>query len=107
MEVITEVTPIFYSIFFGLAIISAGIIAAVIFKKIQKYKRQQYCKYHNLSMDLDKMEATLNDILRNADDIEKFVKTSQIQLIEPEIQSIRGRIQHQLGHFPRMRGNLK
>ena len=107
MEVITEFSPIFYSIFFGLAIICAGIISAIIFKKIQDYKQQQYCKNHNLSMDIDKMENALMRILRNVDDMEKFVTTWQIQLIEPEIQSIRGRIQHQLGHFPRMRGNLK
>ena len=107
MEVITEITSQHYVVFAILAIISMGIVIVITFKKIQKYKRQQYCKYHNLSMDLDKMEATLNDILRNADDIEKFVKTSQIQLIEPEIQSIRGIIQHQLGHIPRMRSYLK
>jgi len=107
LEVITEVTPMFYSIFFGLAIICAGIISAIIFKKIQDYKWHQYCVKHNLSMDIDKMENTLMRIFRNVDDIEKFVRTSQIQLIEPEIQSIRGIIQHQLGHIPRMRSWLK
>ena len=103
MEVITEFPPIFYSIFFGLAIISAGIISAIIFKKIQNYKRQQYCKNHNLSMDLDKMENALMSIQRHVDHYQK----GDVACKDSEIMSISGIVDHQLGHIPRMRSNLK
>ena len=103
MEVITEFSPIFYSIFFGLAIICAGIISAIIFKKIQDYKRQQYCKNYNLSMDLDKMENALMSIQRHVDNYQK----GDVACKDSEIMSISGIVDHQLGHIPRMRGNLK
>ena len=103
MEVITEFTPMFYSIFFGLAIISAGIISAIIFKKIQDYKWHQYCGKHNLSMDLDKMENALIRIQRYVDNYQK----GDVACKDLEIMSISGIVDHQLGHIPRMRSNLK
>ena len=93
----------FYSIFFGLAIICAGIISAVIFKKIQKYKWQQYCKNHNLNMDIDKMENALKSIQRHADDYQNGDPRNK----DMEIRVISGIVDHQLGHIPRMRSNLK
>ena len=100
MEVMTEVTPMFYSIFFGLAITSAGIISAVIFKKIQDYKKYQLHKNHNLNTDIGKMENALNKILMHADNLEEFINASESAWkIDLEIQSIRGIIPHQLGTF--------
>jgi len=103
LEVITEFPPIFYSIFFGLAIICAGIISAIIFKKIQDYKWHQYCGKYNLSMDIDKMENALMSIQRHVDNYQK----GDVACKDLEIMSISGIVDHQLGHIPRMRGNLK
>ena len=103
MEVITEFTPMFYSIFFGLAIISAGIISAIIFKKIQDYKWHQYCGKHNLSMDIDKMENALKTIQRYV----KYYQNDDERNKDLQIHAISGIVDHQLGHIPRMRGNLK
>ena len=119
MEVITEFPPIFYSILFGLAIISLGIIGVIIFKKFQDDKHRQKIKNNNLKTDVKKIEWALNKILSILDDLEKKIETysydvdlneshpKDIWKIELEIQSIRGIIQHQLGHLPRMRGWLQ
>ena len=93
----------FYSIFFGLAIICAGIISAIIFKKIQDYRWHQYCGKHNLSMDIDKMENALMSIQRHVANYQK----GDVACKDSEIMSISGIVDHQLGHIPRMRSNLK
>ena len=93
----------FYSIFFGLAIICAGIICAVIFKKIQDYKWHQYCGKHNLSMDIDKMENALKTIQRYV----KYYQNDDERNKDLQIYAISGIVDHQLGHIPRMRSNLK
>ena len=103
MEVITEFPPIFYSILFGLAIISIGIISAIIFKKIQDYKWHQYCGKHNLSMDIDKIENALKRIQRHV----KHYQNDDERNKDMEIIAILGIVDHQLGHIPRMRSNLK
>ncbi len=103
MEVMTEVTPMFYSIFFGLAIICAGIVCAIIFKKIQDYKLHQYYKKHNLSMDIDKIENALKSIQRHMNNYQK----GDVACKDLEVMSISGIVEHQLGHIPRMRSNLK
>ncbi len=103
MEVITEFSPMFYSIFFGLAIICTGIISAVIFKKIQDYKLHQYYKKHNLCMDIDKIENALKSIQRHV----KHYQNDDERNKDMEIMAILGIVDHQLGHIPRMRSNLK
>jgi len=103
MEVITEVTILHYLILLILGVISAGIIGVVIFKKIQDYKWHQYCGKHNLSMDLDKMENALMSIQRHVDHYQK----GDVACKDSEIMSISGIVDHQLGHIPRMRSNLK
>jgi len=103
LEVITEFTPMFYSIFFGLAIICAGIISAIIFKKIQDYRWHQYCENHNLSMDIDKIENALISIKLHVNNYQK----GDVACKDLEIMSISGIVNHQLGHISRMRSNLK
>lgn len=119
MEIITEITSQHYVLFAILAVISTGIISAITFKKIQKYKQSQYHKNHNLKTDVKKIESALNKILGILDGLDKKIETysydvdlneshpKDIWKIELEIQSIRGIIQHQLGHIPRMRSYLK
>jgi len=111
LEVITEITSQHYVLFAILAIISTGIISAIIFKKIQKYKRSQYYKKHNLNTDIGKIENAFNETLRHLDELENFMIQSptelRIQQMRLEIRSIRGKIRHQLGHIPRMRSYLK
>jgi len=103
LEVITEFTPMFYSIFFGLAIICAGIISVIVFKKILDYKLHQYYKKHNLCMDIDKIENALKSIQRHMNNYQK----GDVACKDLEVMSISGIVEHQLGHIPRMRGNLK
>lgn len=111
MEVITEITSQHYVVFAILAIISTGIISVIIFKNIQKYKQNQYYKKHNLNTDIGKIENAFNQTLRHLDELEYFMMQPSTELrreqMELEIRSIRGKIQHQLGHIPRMRSYLK
>jgi len=103
LEVITEVTPIFYSIFFGLGIICAGIIGVIIFKKIKDYKRHQSSKKYNLCIDIDKMENALKSIQRHV----KHYQNDDERNKDMEIMTISGIVDHQLGHISRMRSYLK
>lgn len=111
MEVITEITSQHYVVFVILAIISTSIISGIIFKNIQKYKWNQYCKNHDLNTDIGKIENAFNEILRDLDYLEHFTIQPHTELrmeqMELEIRSIRGKIQHQLGHIPRMRSYLQ
>ncbi len=109
MEIITEITSQHYVLFAILAIISTGIISGITFKKIQEYKQSQDHKNHNLNTDIGKIENAFNETLRHLDELEDFVAQSPIEIwkMKLEIDSIRGKIQHQLGHIPRMRSYLK
>ena len=111
MEVITSISPLHYGIFLILGVISEIIVGGVIFKKIQKYRRHQFATKHNLNTDIDKIENAFNQSLRNLDDLEHFMLQPPTELrmdqMRLEIDSIREKIQHQLGHIPRMRSNLK
>ncbi|EIJ65005.1 hypothetical protein BD31_I0774 [Candidatus Nitrosopumilus salaria BD31] len=109
MEVITEFPSIFFIIFRILGIISLGILGMVILKKVQNYKRRQCRRNDNLNTDVDKIENMFNETLRHLDELENFMIQSPIEVwkMELEINSIRGKIRHQLGHIPRMRCNLK
>ena len=111
MEIITEITSQHYILFAILAVICTGIISAITFKKIQKYKQSQYHKNHNLNVDIGKIENAFNETLRHLDELEHFMiqppTELRMDLIRLEIGSMRGKIQHQLGHIPRMRSYLK
>lgn len=111
MEVITSISPLHYGVFLILGVISEIIVGAVIFKRIQKYKQSQYHKNHNLNTDIGKIENAFNETLRNLDELEHFMIQPRTELrmeqMRLEIDSIRGKIKHQLGHIPRMRSYLK
>ena len=111
MEVITSISPPHYGIFLILGVISEIIVGGVIFKKIQKYRRRQFATKHNLNTDIGKIENAFNETLRHLDELERFrtryLSELRIEQMELEIISIRGIIQHQLGHISRMRGYLK
>ena len=103
MEVITEFSPMFYSIFVGLGIISLGIVSAVILKKIQEYKKHQFHKNHALNMDINKLENALKKIQGYVDDYQNDDARNRDMVI----MTISGIVNHQLGHIPRMRSYLK
>jgi hypothetical protein len=115
LEVITSISPLHYGVFLILGVISEIIVGTVIFKRIQKYKQSQDNKNNNLNTDIGKIENTFNGILRHLDELEYFIIQSLLETTNPllktkmhlEIDSIRAKIQHQLGHIPRMRCNLK
>jgi hypothetical protein len=111
LEVITEITSQYYVVFAILAIISIGITSAIVFKNIQKSKQSQNYKKYNLNTDIDKIENAFNQTLRHLDEIERFrtryLSELRIEQMELELISIRGIIQHQLGHIPRMRSWLE
>ena len=115
MEVITEITSQHYIVFTISAIISTFIVSAITFKKIQKYKQSQRYRKYNLNMDIGKIENTFNETLRHLDELDNFMIQSLLEETNPllkekiqlEIISIRGKIQHQLGHIPRMSSYLE
>jgi len=103
LEVISEITSQHYVVFAILTIISAGIASAIIFKKIQKYKRHQYHKNHNLNMDINKLENALKRIQESVDDYQN----DDVRNRDMVIMTIAAIVNHQLGHIPRMRSYLK
>jgi hypothetical protein len=114
METITEITPVFFSVFIGLGIICTCIISVMAFKKIQKYNRyQEYKKYKLLEL-VSKFENSLMKIQRCVDsyqknEIQRCVDSYQKNegCKDLEIMSISGIVNHQLGHIPRFRDWLK
>ncbi|KER05689.1 hypothetical protein AAA799E16_01655 [Marine Group I thaumarchaeote SCGC AAA799-E16] len=111
MEVITEITSQHYVVFAIVVIISTGIVSTIIFKNFKNYKQSQHYKKYNLNTDIGKIENTFNETLRHLDALERFMTQHltelRIEQMELEIISMRGKIQHQLGHIPRMREYLK
>ncbi len=93
----------FYSIFFGLGIIDAGIISAIIFKKIQDYKKYQATKKHELLILVKKFENALMSIQRQVDIYQNDDEYSK----DLVVMAISGIVKHQLGHIPRFRSYLK
>ena len=104
---ITEFTPMFYSIFFGLTIISAGIICAVIFKKIQDYKNHEEGRKNVIGSRIDKVENGFQQILKRLVDIDQFLHSKDIEKVSLEVMAIRGIAKHQLGHMLYFRSLLK
>jgi len=103
LEVITEFSPMFYSIFFGLAIICAGIISVIIFKKIQDYKQYQEYKKHELLVLVGKFENALMRIKRQVE----IYQNDDEYCKDLVVMGISGIVDHQLGHIPRFRSYLK
>ncbi len=103
MEVITSITPLHYGVFLIIGVISEIIIGAVIFKKIQKFKKINNFKRHALLTLVLKFDHALQRIQRHLEDY-KIVEESNKEL---EIDGISGIINHQLGHISRFRRLLK
>ena len=103
MEVITSISPLHYGIFLILGVISEIIVGGVIFKRIQKYRRRQYYKNHNLNTDIGKIENALKRIQECVDDYQNDDARNRDMVI----MTISGIVNHQLGHIPRMRSYLK
>jgi hypothetical protein len=103
LEVITEITSQHYVVFVILAIISTGIVSAIIFKKIQKYKRYQFHKNHALNTDVNKIENALKHIQRHVDEYQNGDARNKDMVI----MTISAIVHHQLGHIPRMRSWLE
>ena len=107
MEVITTITQIHYELFVILAIISAGIIIAMAYKKFQDYKSHEDGRKNVLDGRIKKVEWAFKNILQRVDDIDRFLHNREIEKIELETMAIRGIANHQLGHMKYFRWLLK